>query len=197
MKPRPLLLCPFVAMALTVSGLNSHAALVLNVDPAALTITFSGSDVGTPNPNSGAGRVDWNSSFSLTNTSNNAVSINNAVNSTQALSDFTPSVFRLQGSAATPGFAIEIYTADATLQTLSGTGTPVSYASWTTSQQTDLANFAAAGNDFDLVFGGGFSSISTQLVPEPGVIGMLGAAGLLIGVFAARRRRSVVSKPVS
>ncbi len=43
--------------------------------------------------------------------------------------------------------------------------------------------------EFSLAINGGFSDISTQLVPEPGTIGLLAVALLVAGGAAARRRK--------
>lgn len=168
----------------------ARAVLILEFDPTAFTFRFLGTDTGTPNPNSGAGRTDWSQPFSLSNATNNSVSLDTAISSNEGLSPFTTSLLRIQGSAASPGFAIEIFTSTANLQTLTGTGTPVSYANWTTTQKSDLESFVTGGGQFPLVFGASFESILTQVVPEPGTLGLLALTATLGGVAVLRRRRT-------
>ncbi len=187
---------PTLALAAVVASLitaTAQAALVFNLDPIGETFTFTGSDTGTPNSNASGGRTDFAAPFSLRNTSNASRSINAAITADSGLSVFATSFFRIQGSASTRGYAIEIFTGDDSTQSIFGTGETVDYGgSFTATQKADLSTFVAGGGQFALSFGGGFSPISTQIVavPEPSTWALLAVTAVFFATTVGRRYRS-------
>ncbi len=180
------------AFALLTAVPTSQGALVFELDPTAQTFTFTGSDTGTPNfvPTSGTGRSSWAQTFPLADTSNTSLSISGAITADSGLSVFDTTTFRFQGTGGDAGFKIDIYTGDADLQTITGTGNPINYAELlSVKQKANLETFVNSAGTFPLTFGGGFSAITTQVVPEPSTIPLLIATLALFGATLLRRQR--------
>ncbi|MGC1481731.1 MAG: PEP-CTERM sorting domain-containing protein [Chthoniobacterales bacterium] len=178
-----------VAISVLVGVGSTRAALVLQLDPTASTIAFTGSDFGTTNSNSGVGRVDWSSPATLSDGSSRNLAIGGAFDAGTGIAFSPDSFFRLEGGSSR--YVIELYTNNAGEQTISGNESTVSYNGWTPSQKADLENFVATGGELALSFGGAFTSVGTQVVPEPSAVAMLGLGAAFggIAIFVRRRRR--------
>ncbi len=171
---------------------TAPAALVFQLDPALETFTLTGSDTGTPNPPSSSGsRSAWSSLFNLTDASNTNLAITSAVGADSGIAFSPTSFLRIQGGATTPGYVIEIFTGNSNTQTITGNGTPISYAGLGADQKSDLERFVASPNNgqFMLAAGNNFSAITTQAVPEPSTVAFLAISLMaIVGVSAWRRR---------
>ncbi len=108
---------------------SCRAASVLNLDPMALTVTFSGTDMGTPIHSGNRAGRSGPAAFQLVEYFEQQLSLNDAVGRSSGRSrrDEIPS-FTYQGSVSDPGFEIAIASFTFAEQTITGTGIAATYA---------------------------------------------------------------------
>lgn len=175
--------------ALLAVAATSPAGLVFQLDPTAETFAFTGSDTGTPTAFSGAGRSFWTIPLALSSARELNTLIDTAISSTSGPSFSSNSFFKVQGNPPDPFYRIEINSGDAAEQTISGLGTPISYANFTAAEKIDLQNFVGSNGSFPLALGAGFASITTQVVPEPSTVALLVATLAFFAATLVRHQR--------
>lgn len=154
-------------------ALPASAAITFVIDPTGKTITFTGSDTGTPDPFLNA--AAWNSGT----TSGGAESM--LLTSAFSGTDYLFSNLVVYPSSV-DGLFIEVSWTTSGSKTFSGIGIPVSYAALSPVSQSILE----ATTSFTLSFGSGFSSFES--VPEPSAFAMMLISSA--GLFLRRNRRA-------
>lgn len=172
-------LLSILLLALSLSLAPASAQLLLTVDAAAKTLSFSGSDTGTPPSGAGRKRVIWTGGTGPFTTTSLDL---------ESLFDITGNSFDASNILLiydNGGLGLNLTFTEEGQTTLTGNGSTLSYDVYSESQKAVLE----ASNGNVMVLGGsssGWSSINVEVVPEP-------ASGLLLGLGAAalllRRRR--------
>jgi hypothetical protein len=153
-----------VALNFILTG-TAHASLLLNVDAAAETYSFSGATgLGTPGPSGSFGQVVWGT------TETSHFIFQSDLFSITGNSFLNLNISTLSSGSAISGFRIGLGS-KSTATTITGTGNTASFATW--SAQDKAALEASNGLSFNLASGTGFGTIDVSVtnlsntVPEP------------------------------
>ncbi len=165
-------------LGLSLSMTPASAQLLLTVDAAAKTISFSGTDSGTTASN---GRAIWDGgvgAFTLP-----GISLAGLFDASVNIIDARNTSIRVFESGSV-GLSLNFFL-DASPATVSGNGTTLDYPDFFSDDEQAILE-ASDGDIMVLSSGTGWSNINVEVVPEP-------ATGLLLGLGAAalllRRRR--------
>lgn len=164
-------------LGLSLSLAPASAQLLLTVDAAAKTISFSGSDSGAPT----GGTARWSGGSGASTVPE--VSLTNLFDTSGNFLDARSTRLRVFESG---GLGLNLdFVFGSNPATVTGNGNTQGYSTiFTEAEQAILE--ASDGNVMSLAVGTGWSSINVEVVPEPatGLLFGLGAAALLL-----RRRR--------
>lgn len=180
---KKLLMLVIVSLTYTLLPSNCMADLVVTLDTAAQTFSFSGSDTGTLGTSKGSGIVTWG--ITATNASQPQISSDASWSGAGTFSNDDTRIF--QNSSETLVQILFSGGAGAA-GTLSFAGTPFSYAGFDPGEITNLESrigTSLAMNAFGAPSGFSPISIVAAAVPEPTSFAIFGIA--IIGLFRRRR----------
>lgn len=164
----------------------SKAQLLLDIDPVNETLTFTGSELITPQFDGSANLVRW--FFDGPNGSGSEetkVGITSAISATGS----TPGYTHFRVFTPTGGVEVWYYLLSGSQVQLNGTGATISYATFNSGAKSVLENLSAGGS-IPVVSGIGASAITVNpaAVPEPSSFAaLLGVASF--ACVSLRRRR--------